>query len=428
MAYHWPADIVFRELTLEVEDRTCGQCQRPRTICCHRQRRFFTCDGPVQLLCKLCHCSNPVCPGRQTTVSPEAETALVMPYWVLGWDVFAWLGHRRFARHWSVPQIHGELRDRFAIPLSVDAVERYVGRYQRMLAARQHDPAAVARAYRRAKGLVLSIDGLQPEKGHETLYVVREIGQKRVWFAEALLSSGAAEVQRVLARARAWVERLGLPVRCWISDKQDAFVTGIAAEFPHVPHRYCRNHFLRALAQPVLALDSHAKVRLRRRVRGLRAIERAVLEQRRPDPVAPPSSSPPRIAQPHTGVGEVVLDYCTAVRGILNDGQGGPLHPPGLRLAEALREVRQSLDRNLQAKKGAVRKRNSNSLPGASTKDWSRSNRCSNRLGAISRICGRWTPRSILRTTLTANVGTASTNSASTLPDARIRSASISAR
>ena len=78
----------------------------------------------MQLLCKLCHCSNPACPEHQNTVSPEAETALVMPYWVLAWDVFGWLGHRRFARHWSVPQIREELRDRFAIPLSVDAVER----------------------------------------------------------------------------------------------------------------------------------------------------------------------------------------------------------------------------------------------------------------------------------------------------------------
>ena len=28
--------------------------------------------------------------------------------------------------------------------------------------------------------MILSIDGLQPEKGHETLYVVRELTQKRV--------------------------------------------------------------------------------------------------------------------------------------------------------------------------------------------------------------------------------------------------------
>jgi hypothetical protein len=35
-----------------------------------------------------------------------------------------------------------------------------------------------------------------------------------------------------------------------------------------------------------------------------------------------------------------VLDHCRTVRGILNGDQGGPLQPPGLRLADALDEVR----------------------------------------------------------------------------------------
>jgi hypothetical protein len=47
----------------------------------------------------------------------------------------------------------------------------------------------------------------------------------------------------------------------------------------------------------------------------------------------------------------VVLDYCCAVRGILNDDQGGPLHPPGLRMAAALSEVRDSLSRVLALNK-----------------------------------------------------------------------------
>jgi hypothetical protein len=52
--------------------------------------------------------------------------------------------------------------------------------------------------------------------------------------------------------------------------------------------------------------------------------------------------------------GEVVLEYCAAVRGILNDSQGGPLHPPGVRMREALQDVRASLERNLQAQKGGL--------------------------------------------------------------------------
>jgi hypothetical protein len=52
----------------------------------------------------------------------------------------------------------------------------------------------------------------------------------------------------------------------------------------------------------------------------------------------------------------VVLDYCAAVRGVLNDDHGGPLQPPGLKMAEALGEIRSSLQRNLEAKKGGRRR------------------------------------------------------------------------
>ena len=64
--------------------------------------------------------------------------------------------------------------------------------------------------------------------------------------------------------------------------------------------------------------------------------------------------------------GSVVLDYCAAVRGILNNDQGGPLHPPGVRMAEALHEVQESLQRNLGAKKGGSRRSNSAAWPAAS--------------------------------------------------------------
>jgi hypothetical protein len=39
---------------------------------------------------------------------------------------------------------------------------------------------------------------------HECLYVVRELRRQRVWFAEPLLSSAAAEVHRLFERARDW--------------------------------------------------------------------------------------------------------------------------------------------------------------------------------------------------------------------------------
>ena len=155
-----------------------------------------------------------------------------MPWWVIDWEVFAWIGHRRFARHWSVAQIRAELGDSYQIDLSDDAIENSIQRYQTMLAAREQDPKILAEEYRDVDDLVLCIDGLQPEKGHETLYVVRELRRKRVWFAESLISSSAAEVGRLMVQARQWAQRLGLPVRLWISDKQEAFVKGLRESLP----------------------------------------------------------------------------------------------------------------------------------------------------------------------------------------------------
>ena len=171
----------------------------------------------------------------------------------------------------------------------------------------------------------------------------------------------------------------------------------MARSFPIPPTAIAKTTFCGMWPKPVLELDSQAKVKMRRKVRGLRTIERRVLEaRRRPAPLAPsPAPGPPQAdetprvviseaAAPEacarsdldagqtanifdtaagavTGnpdvedeAGEVVLGYCAAVRGMLNDDQGGPLHPPGLRMSEALQEVRESLDRNLDAKKGGV--------------------------------------------------------------------------
>src|SRR4029450_1368005 len=295
MAYRWPAGTVFKRIDLDVEDRLCPGCTLAMHVCDHRYHHLWTLQGPTQVVNRLVRCPDPTCASRGQTFSPEAELSISMPRWCMGWDVFCWLGHRRCARHWSVPQLRAELQDTYNIQLSADAIERYLGRYHTMLAARQQDPERLSVAYRDIASLVLTIDGLQPEKGHETLYVVRELMGKRVWFAEPLLSSATQEVQRLIVLARQWAERLAKPVRGWMSDKQDAFVTAIAAEFPGIPHRYCQNHFLRVLAKPVLDMDSRAKIKMRRKVRGLRAIERCVLEERRqataPEPTPPHETS-----------------------------------------------------------------------------------------------------------------------------------------
>jgi hypothetical protein len=378
MAYRWPVDTDFALWELDVLDRNCPVCGRMMHICDHRHRRVHTLDGPVQLICKLNHCPDPACPGHAKTKSPELEITLALPQVAIGWDVFCWIGHRRCSRHMAISLIQSELLDDYGIKLSEDAIDQSIRRYQVMLAARRQDAELLRRQYESSAEIILCIDGLQPEKGHETLYVVRELTRKRVWFAEPLLSATEDEVRRLIKKAKEWAESLGKPVGLWVSDKQDAFVTGIAAEFPDVPHRYCDNHFLRDVAQPVLEADSHAKVAMRKKVRGLRTIERAVLQRPKTETRDDLTPAPPEAGVTAAAVAadeSVVLDYCAAVRGILNDDQGGPLHPPGLRMAEALAEVHESLQRNLEAKKGGSSRNNSGACRAASRRASTKSKR-----------------------------------------------------
>jgi hypothetical protein len=368
----WPVGVKFARIVFEpdLDDRVCAHCGSWTYISDHENRRLHSLDGPVHSVSKVACCRDKDCPGHdEKAVSPLAM-ALAPPFWSVTWELFAWMGHRRFARHWSVPQICAELKDRCGVVVSPDLVEDYTAKYEVMVAARETDLPRLIKEYRDVPDVILSIDGLQPEKGHETLYVVRELRSGRIWFAEPLLSSAAVEVHRLFERARDLAARIGKPVRGWISDKQDAFVSGVRAMFPGVPHRYCANHFLRDAAKPVLEADSHAKVQMRRKVRGLRAIERQLLAEQHPPgagaATAPPASAAAR--EPATGAApaptppagaaaaeQVALDYCAAVRGILNDDQGGPLHPPGVRMAEGLAEVRDSIGRARVAKRGGSR-------------------------------------------------------------------------
>ena len=380
MAYRWPVDTDFALCELDVLDRHCPVCGRMMHICDHRYRRIHTLDGPVQLVCKLNHCPDPACPGHAKTKSPELEITLALPQVAIGWDVFCWIGHRRCSRHMAISLIQSELLDDYQIKLSEDAIEAYIRRYQVMLAARQQDAELLRRQYESVAEIILCIDGLQPEKGHETLYVVRELTQKRVWFAEPLLSATQDEVRRLIQKAKEWAQSLGTPVGLWVSDKQDAFVKGIAREFPDVPHRYCDNHFLRDVAKPVLEADSHAKVPMRKKVRGLRTIEQAVLQRPKgestpdaPEATITATAAVNRSAAVVDPTDSVVLDYCAAVRGILNDDQGRPLEPPGLRMAGALHEIQESLQRNLDVKKGGSKRSNSPACPDASRGAWTKS-------------------------------------------------------
>jgi len=129
--------------------------------------------------------------------------------------------------------------------------------------------------------------------------------QKRVWFAEPLLSATEDEVRRLIQKAKAWPNPWARPwgFGCRISRRRSS---RRSPRNSRGAHRYCDNHFLRDLAKPVLEATA-CKVAMRKKVRGLRVIEQAVLARQKAqtkDNLTPetPEATAPRPWRERTGL------------------------------------------------------------------------------------------------------------------------------
>ena len=65
-----------------------------------------------------------------------------------------------------------------------------------------------------------------------------------------------------------------MPITGVVSDGQDSIRKAMAQALPGVPHQLCHFHYLREAAKPIYEADRHAKKELKKRVRGIRQIER----------------------------------------------------------------------------------------------------------------------------------------------------------
>ena len=193
------------------------------------------------------------------------------------------------------------------------------------------EPARRARL--REQRLLLAVDGLQPDKGHEALWVVREILSGEILAARSLLSSCREELAVLLRESQAGLE--GIPVLGVVSDGQISLRQAVAEALPGAPHQLCQFHYLREAGRPIREADRHARKELSKRVRDVRGIERQVED--RADPEA-----------------DVVRGHCAAVRAALGDSGRPPPRPGGLLLRERLGAIEASLDRAAPKKGGPL--------------------------------------------------------------------------
>lgn len=308
--------------TLQSCLRHCPCCGNPMWVAYHNYRTVTTLSGVLRLTLKIRRCLTPACPQFQRPYRPEEEGRLALPKHEFGLDVITLIGTLRYAQHRSVPEIHQELGRR-RVALAPRTVLNLLERYDELVTLSLTETTRLQRITEAHGRVILALDGLQPDVGHEVLWVLRDCLSSEVLLARSLLSATHDDLAALL---RAVKQTLRVPIAGVISDGQLSIRRAVEVALSEVPHQLCHFHYLREAAKPIYEADRHAKKELKKHVRGVRPIERQL--EGRTEPEA-----------------EVIRGYCGAGRSALTDDGRPPLVASGLKLHDRLAAIAESLDR-----------------------------------------------------------------------------------
>jgi hypothetical protein len=310
------------QVTLKPLQMTCRACGSRMRMGHHSHRTVTTLQGVTRLTLQVYRCRNRACPRFHEPTRPEEEGGWALPHGEFGLDVIALVGALRYQQQRSIPQIHEELVRR-GLQVAQRTVTDQLYRYEELLALHLADVQRLQERLAHQQQVIVSLDGLQPDVGQEVLWVLRDCLSGEVLLARSLLSGTAADIAALIRAVR---DALPVPIIGVISDGQHQIRHAVTSELPGVPHQLCQFHYLREAAKPVAEADRHAKTQLKKQVRGVRPIERALEGREDAEAVA-------------------TRGYCLAVRSALTDDGRPPLCAAGLRLHDRLAAIAASVAR-----------------------------------------------------------------------------------
>jgi hypothetical protein len=308
----------------------CDVCGQSLWVGYHSHRIVTCLDGLWALRIVVRRCVQPHCPRYRIAYRPEEEGGWALPHGEFGLDIIALIGQWRFREHRSVPEMHRALLAR-GVSITERSVTNLMQRYEELVALRTADQERISRRLKQQDRIIVALDGLQPDVGHEVLWVVRDCVSGEILLARPLLSSTQGDLTALLTEVKNQLDPLEVPIKGIISDGEQTIGSAVAFVFPNVPHQRCQLHYLKDAVDPLYEADRHAKTQLKKQVRGVRPLERALEEQ-------------------HDSQAEAARGYCLAVRSALTDDGRAPLDASGLKLQDRLTQINDSIARVQQKK------------------------------------------------------------------------------
>jgi len=229
-------------------------------------------DGAIYVASEAKECMNPECSHQGQPYTSAAAQMVTVPECTYGLDIIAQIGWWRDREHLNREQIHSRLWER-GVQISERQVDHLYARYQVLMASAEGlEREQVEQMAAERGGLIISLDGLEPEGASEQLWVIREVQSERVLVVGWLSRVNHQTLSVLLAP----VVALELPILATVSDKQGCVRKVLEETWPEVPHQWCQSHFLGNATRPIYKQDGALKTDLRKTIR--KAVRESIKE------------------------------------------------------------------------------------------------------------------------------------------------------
>ena len=244
----------------------CPECQRTlKRAVTITERTVITLDEVIKVTHGGYRCQNRQCKAKARTYRSVAADALALPHFTFGVDIVILAGQLRLGKHQTLDEAHSQISEKLAslgVSISRREVLYLFDAFCTLLRAAsevKEDTEWFAQVAENG-GIIVSIDGIQPDKGNETVYIVRDALTGRTLAAENVSSSETAVMKQILAP----VVALQVPVLGTISDAQESEMKALQELWPDVPHQVCQFHVLREASRPAYEEDRKINTAMRK--------------------------------------------------------------------------------------------------------------------------------------------------------------------
>jgi hypothetical protein len=223
-------------------------------------------DRVVSIASRPKQCPNPACCCFGQRFFSAAAQSVALPNCTYGLDVVAQIGYWRDKQHLNGRQIFELLATRMQICRR--EVDLLSARYHVLrAAAEQLDIEQLAQSQAASGGLIISLDGLEPEGAQEQLWVVREVQTGLILLSAWLPRTSKESFCALLAPVVELLKGQDWRLLATVSDRERSLEAALVEIWPDVPHQWCQSHYLRNLMKPVAAADQALRVGLRGELR-----------------------------------------------------------------------------------------------------------------------------------------------------------------